>query len=68
VTALEDSRPPEPVFTVRPLKYGTFEVVLEEDFETPRRHISDFRSKDEAQTWIKENAAAWAKRRLPQQG
>ena len=68
MTALDDSRSPEAVFTVRPLKYGTYEVVLEQDVETPRRHISDFRSKDEAQTWIKENAASWVKRKLPHRG
>jgi hypothetical protein len=44
------------------LQQGTCEVLLEQDAETPRRHISDFRSRDEAQTWIKENAAAWTRK------
>ena len=68
MTTLDDSHPPEPIFTVRMLKYGTYEVVLEQDDDTPRRHISDFRSKDEAQTWIKEHAASWVKRKLPHRG
>jgi hypothetical protein len=46
------------------LKYGTYEVVMKRDLESPTRHISDFRSRDEAQTWIKENAAYW-RRNLP---
>ena len=57
-------RPIEPVFVVRMLKHGTCEVLLEQDAEMPRRHISDFRSKAEAQTWIRENAASWT-RKLP---
>ncbi len=50
---------PEPVFTVRMLKYGTYEVVMRRDRETPTKHISDFRSRDEAQAWIEENAPTW---------
>ena len=49
------------------LKYGTYEVLLEQDAEFPRKHISDFRSRAEAQSWIKENAGSWA-RRVPHRG
>jgi hypothetical protein len=57
---LSEQRQPETVFTVRKLKYGGYEVLREGDLDTPRRHICDFRSEYEAQTWIKENAVATA--------
>jgi hypothetical protein len=55
---------PEPIFTVRMLKYGTNEVVMKRDLESATKHIGDFRSRDEALTWITENAASW-RRNLP---
>lgn len=54
----------EPVFTVRSLKYGTFEVVMRPDEQSPTRHISDFRSAAEAQAWIREQGSSWVKRNL----
>jgi hypothetical protein len=64
VEASDANHLPEPTFMVRMLKYGTYEVVMKRDRETPTKHISDFRSRDEAQTWIKENAASW-QRNIP---
>ena len=58
---IDDCRRLESAFVVRMLKYGTYEVVLQSDAEAPPKHISDFRSKDEAQAWIKENAPGWHK-------
>lgn len=55
----EDYHQPESIFAVRLLKYGTCEVVLKRDRDSPTKHIADFRSPDEARAWIKENAAAW---------
>ncbi len=52
----------ESVFTVRKLKYGGYEVLMEGDREIPRRHICDFRSEYEARLWIRENAVLTARR------
>ncbi|MGH7036101.1 MAG: hypothetical protein ACREFL_20435 [Stellaceae bacterium] len=54
----------EPIFTVRSLKFGTFAVVMQPDERSPTRHISDFRSAAEAQTWIREQGSSWVKRNL----
>ncbi len=64
MATLDDVRPAEPTFTVRSLKYGTYEVVTTPDDESPSRHISDFRSKAEAQAWIRENGSNWVKRHV----
>lgn len=61
----DDDRQLEPTFTVRMLKYGTCEVVMKLDVDAPTTHISDFRSKDEAQAWIRENAPVWIVKRSP---
>lgn len=61
---LDDVRQAESAFTVRMLKYGTYEVVTAPDDESPPRHISDFRSKAEAQAWIRENGSNWVKRQV----
>ena len=61
---VNDATQAEPIFTVRSLKYGTFEVVMQPDERSPTRHISDFRSAAEAQAWIREQGSSWAKRNL----
>jgi len=65
VGTVDDRQQVEAAFAVRMLKYGTCEVVLKPDPESPARHIADFRSKDEAQAWIKENARSWHKASPP---
>jgi hypothetical protein len=64
MAALDDVQEARPTFTVRMLKYGTYEVVTTPDEESPSRHISDFRSKDEAQAWIRESGPNWVKRHV----
>jgi len=59
VEAIDDYHQTGPSFAVRMLKYGTYEVVMKRGIETPPTHISDFRSRDEAQAWIRENASGW---------
>jgi hypothetical protein len=41
-------------FSVKKLKYGGYELVLHRDGRN--QHICDFRSEDEANIWIHENA------------
>lgn len=60
--SLGDLRQPEMVFTVRKLKHGGYEVLMEGDPDMPRRHVSDFRSEYEAKTWIAENSLARSRR------
>lgn len=61
MTTTDDLLREEPIFVVRTLKYGTYEVVAREA-EMPARHISDFRSEDEAQAWIRESGPDWVKK------
>ena len=61
---VNDATQAEPIFTVRSLKYGTFEVVMQPDERSPTRHISDFRSAAEAQAWIREQGSSWVRRNL----
>jgi hypothetical protein len=56
---LNPSRPESP-FVVKKLKYGGYELVFKGDREAYARHISDFRSEDEAKIWVSENAAKFA--------
>jgi hypothetical protein len=63
VATINAHHPPNSTFAVRMLKYGTCEVVLKRDVETPPMHIRDFASRDEAQAWIRENAGVWVVRR-----
>jgi hypothetical protein len=52
----------EPVFTVRQLKYGGYEVLMKaDDPDSPRRHVCDFRSEYEAKAWISENGVVAAR-------
>jgi hypothetical protein len=60
--ALGDLRQPVAVFTVRKLKHGGYEVLVEGDPDMPRRHVSDFRSESEAKIWIEEHGVALARR------
>lgn len=61
---LDEASEAETTFTVRKLKYGTVEVVMRPDEQSPTRHISDFRSADEAQAWIREHGSTWVKRHV----
>ena len=61
---MDDVRQAESGFTVRMLKYGTYEVVTTPDDESPPRHISDFRSEAEAQDWIRQNGSNWVKKHV----
>ena len=44
-------------FSVTKLKYGGYELVLRRDGRN--QHICDFRSEDEARSWIGENGARY---------
>jgi hypothetical protein len=44
-------------FSVKKLKYGGYELVLNRDGRN--QHICDFRSEDEARSWIRENGARY---------
>lgn len=59
---LGDLRQSDTVFTVRKLKYGGYEVLMEGDPDMPRRHVSDFRSENEAKIWIAENSSVFSRR------
>lgn len=48
---------PDSFFTIRKLRHGGVEVLLEGETDMPRRHICDFRSDYEARMWIAENVA-----------
>lgn len=44
-------------FSVKKLKYGGYELVFHRDGGS--QHICDFRSEDEARSWIRENGAKY---------
>jgi hypothetical protein len=44
-------------FTLKKLRYGGYELVLRRDGRN--QHICDFRSEDEANSWIRENCATY---------
>lgn len=52
---MSDASVSKDLFTVRKLSHGGFEVLVEGDEDTPRRHVCDFRSDYEARMWIAEN-------------
>lgn len=52
-----NSKPSASPFRVKKLKYGGFELVLHRDGRN--QHICDFRSEDEAKSWIRENGAKY---------
>ena len=52
-----NSKPPISPFTLKKLKYGGYELVLRRDGRN--QHICDFRSEDEAKSWIRENGAKY---------
>jgi hypothetical protein len=50
---------PTPTFTVREDKDGGVTVVMDPNAYAPVLNIGDFENRDEAETWIRDESAAW---------
>ena len=57
-------RRPEPTFTAKMTKDGTYCVEMDQDVYAPILHIGSFASEDEAQAWITDESAAWFAKRV----
>jgi hypothetical protein len=57
-------RRPEPTFTAKMTKDGTYCVLMDSKAYAPIMHIGSFASEDEAQTWIRDDSTAWFAERV----
>ena len=57
-------RRPEPTFTAKMTKDGTYCVLMDSNAYVPIMHIGSFTSEDEAQAWIRDDSAAWFAKRV----
>jgi hypothetical protein len=48
-----------PTFTAKLAEDGAYYVLMEPNAYAPAMHIGNFASKNEAQAWIRDEAAAW---------